>query len=59
MSRNEIANYLGLAIETVSRLFTRFQKSGLIQVEGKEIDITDISQLYLQSGECPNLQQTT
>ncbi len=55
MSRNEIANYLGLAIETISRLFTRFQKSGLIQVEGKEIDITDLPQLYFQSGECPNL----
>jgi CRP/FNR family transcriptional regulator len=58
MSRNEIANYLGLAIETVSRLFTRFQKSGLIQVEGKEIAITDLSQLFLQSGECPSLRQT-
>ncbi|WP_020680334.1 fumarate/nitrate reduction transcriptional regulator Fnr [Marinobacterium rhizophilum] len=58
MSRNEIANYLGLAIETVSRLFTRFQKNGLIQVEGKEIDITDLAQLYLHSGECPNLHQT-
>lgn len=53
MSRNEIGNYLGLAVETVSRIFTRFQKSGLIQVEGKEIDVTDLDQLYLLSGECP------
>jgi CRP/FNR family transcriptional regulator, anaerobic regulatory protein len=57
MSRNEIANYLGLAIETVSRIFTRFQKGGLIQAEGKEIDILDLQQLFIQSGECPSLRQ--
>ena len=32
MSRNDIANYLGLAVETVSRLFSRFQSQGLIEV---------------------------
>jgi len=30
MSRVDISNYLGLAVETVSRVFTRFQKIGLI-----------------------------
>src|SRR5690606_4391649 len=35
MSRNEIGNHLGLAVETVSRVFTRFQSSGLLQAEGK------------------------
>ncbi|MGH8436399.1 MAG: fumarate/nitrate reduction transcriptional regulator Fnr [Pseudomonas sp.] len=39
MSRNEIGNYLGLAVETVSRVFTRFQQNGLIAAEGKEIQI--------------------
>ncbi|MCL4118348.1 UNVERIFIED_CONTAM: hypothetical protein GTU68_008605 [Idotea baltica] len=39
MSRNDIGNYLGLAVETVSRVFTRFQNNQLIQVEGKEIHI--------------------
>ena len=39
MSRNEMGNYLGLAVETVSRVFTRFQKTGLISAVGKEIDI--------------------
>ncbi len=39
MSRSEIGNYLGLAVETVSRVFTRFQQNGLIAAEGKEIHI--------------------
>jgi len=45
MSRNEIGNYLGLTVETVSRVFTRMQKSNLIQVENKEIEILQIKQL--------------
>lgn len=52
MSRNEIGNYLGLAVETVSRIFTRFQKNGLIQVEGKEVDLCQLEQLYQLAGEC-------
>lgn len=39
MSRNELGNYLGLAVETVSRVFTRFQQNGLINAEGKEVHI--------------------
>lgn len=39
MSRYDIANYLGLAVETVSRIFTRFQQQGLLAVEGREIEI--------------------
>jgi CRP/FNR family transcriptional regulator len=53
MSRNEIGNYLGLAVETVSRIFTRFQKTNLIQVDGKELDLLDLESLYEVSGECP------
>ena len=41
MSRNEIGNYLGLAVETVSRVFTRFQQNGLVAAEGKEVHILD------------------
>lgn len=41
MSRTDIGNYLGLTVETVSRVFSRFQKSGLLAVEGKEIRILD------------------
>jgi CRP/FNR family transcriptional regulator len=43
MTRNEIGNYLGLTVETISRLLTRFQKDGLIAVDGKLITILDVN----------------
>jgi CRP/FNR family transcriptional regulator len=39
MTREEIGNYLGLKLETVSRLFSRFQADALIDVEQKHIRI--------------------
>jgi CRP/FNR family transcriptional regulator len=45
MSRNDIANYLGLAVETVSRLFSRFQGAGLIRVQRKLVVIEDLDGL--------------
>ncbi|WP_455218588.1 fumarate/nitrate reduction transcriptional regulator Fnr [Kaarinaea lacus] len=45
MSRNEIGNYLGLAVETVSRLFTRFQEEGILRVERKHIELIDLGAL--------------
>lgn len=45
MSRHEIGNYLGLAVETVSRLFTRFQDDGLVRVERKHIELLDLQGL--------------
>ena len=50
MSRNEIGNYLGLAVETVSRVFTRFQQNGLIAAEGKEVRILDSIELCALAG---------
>jgi CRP/FNR family transcriptional regulator len=41
MSRNDMGNYLGLAVETVSRVFTRFQQSQLIAADGKQVRIID------------------
>lgn len=45
MSRTDIANYLGLAVETVSRLFARLQEQQILAAEGKEIHILDQSRL--------------
>ncbi len=45
MSRTDIANYLGLAVETVSRLFSRFQKDGILQVDRKHVQIHDLDAL--------------
>lgn len=39
MSRGDIANYLRLAAETVSRVLRRFQDQGLIAVDGREVAI--------------------
>ena len=45
MSRGEVGNYLGLAVETVSRVMTRFQKNELIEVDGKEIAIINLPEM--------------
>ncbi len=39
MSRTDIGNYLGLTVETVSRVFSRFQKLELIGVDNKEVEL--------------------
>jgi CRP/FNR family transcriptional regulator len=45
MSREEVAHYLGLALETVSRGFTRLQDDGVIAVAGRAVQILDASEL--------------
>lgn len=42
MSRVDIGNYLGLTVETVSRVFSRMQKMEILRVDNKEIEILDI-----------------
>ena len=42
MTREEIGSYLGLKLETVSRLFSRFQADGVIEVQQKHVRIVDI-----------------
>ena len=41
MTRDEIGSFLGLKLETVSRLFSKFQEDGLIGVQQKHIRIRD------------------
>lgn len=50
MTRGDIGNYLGLTVETVSRLFTRFQKQALVKVNGKEVEIIDTKALHSLAG---------
>jgi len=45
MSRADIGNYLGLTVETVSRVFSRFQSQGLLEVDKKEISIVELENL--------------
>ncbi len=52
MSRNDIANLLGLAVETVSRLFTHFQDLKILKVERKHIQIINMQALELQAQSC-------
>jgi CRP/FNR family transcriptional regulator len=53
MSRHEIGNYLGLAVETVSRLFTRFQDEGLLKVDRKHVQVLDLGVLETMAGTPP------
>ncbi|HEV2110224.1 MAG TPA: fumarate/nitrate reduction transcriptional regulator Fnr [Gammaproteobacteria bacterium] len=51
MSRRDIANYLRLAPETVSRVFARFEKDALIAVERRSIRLLDFAKLH-QLAQC-------
>lgn len=41
MTRMDIGSYLGLKLETVSRLFSRLQSKGLIRVQGRTVTMLD------------------
>ena len=45
MTREDIGNYLGLTLETVSRTFTRFQEEGLMTVHHRDVELQDLSRL--------------
>ena len=45
MTRSEIGSYLGLKLETVSRLFSRFQAKGLIKIEKRAVELRDLRAL--------------
>lgn len=51
MTRGEIGNYLGLTVETISRLLGRFHKDELIRVDGKLITIIDTEALQQLAGQ--------
>lgn len=45
MSRSDIGNYLGMAEETVCRVFTRFQDDGLLSTERRQVQLLDQDRL--------------
>ena len=45
MSRQDIGNYLGMSIETVSRTFGKLQKENLVSVNNKTVKILDMIKL--------------
>ena len=51
LGRSDIADFLGLTIETVSRQLTRLRKQGIITVEGnRRVTIVDHPRLTEASG---------
>jgi CRP/FNR family transcriptional regulator len=52
LTREAIADYLGLTIETVSRQFTRMRKTGLVDlIDRRTLKITDVSGLFRLAGD--------
>ena len=47
MTREEIGSYLGMKLETVSRMFSKFQKEEMVDTHGKQIRIIDFERLAL------------
>jgi CRP/FNR family transcriptional regulator len=52
MSRHDIAGYLGIAVETVSRLFKSFQEKGIVRINRKQVDILDMAKLNEMVANC-------
>lgn len=50
MSREEIGNHLGLTLETVSRLFSRFARENLIRIKQREVTILNMDALRELTG---------
>jgi CRP/FNR family transcriptional regulator len=42
MTREEIGNYLGLTIESISRLLSKFKKQGWLKVNNREVELLDL-----------------
>jgi CRP/FNR family transcriptional regulator len=45
MARTDIANYLRLAPETVSRVLRRFQLDGLLLIDRREVELLERDKL--------------
>ena len=45
MSRQDLSNYLGMAVETLSRIIARMTDLGLIKVDRRVVTITHLKKL--------------
>jgi CRP/FNR family transcriptional regulator len=45
MTREDIGSYLGIKIETVSRMFSKFRLHGLVDTHGKNVRMLDLDGL--------------
>jgi CRP/FNR family transcriptional regulator len=45
MTRGEIGSFLGLKLETVSRIFSKFQDDGVLQVKQRNVRVLDAAAL--------------
>ena len=51
LTREAMADYMGLTLETVSRQFSKLRKDGLIVMDGKrDITIPDVAALAAETG---------
>jgi CRP/FNR family transcriptional regulator, anaerobic regulatory protein len=53
MSRQDMGDYLGLSLETISRLLSRFQAEGLLRVQGRQVHLLDLLRLQSVAEHCP------
>ena len=51
MTREEIGSYLGLTLETVSRVFSRLQREGLLAAHQKDVELKDLAALREKVGQ--------
>lgn len=49
LMREEIGNFLGLTIETVSRQFSALRRAGIIDGKGREVTILDLNRLVSEA----------
>lgn len=59
MSRGDIANLLGMAVETISRLLSHFQDIGLLKVERKHISVLNLDELRKLATHCASNSSDT
>jgi len=59
MARSDLGNYLGLAPETMSRVFRRFQDKGWIRAHGREVELLSVDALAELAGQTANADRRT